>query len=165
MTLRVSLLALLCLFAGCLTTRYTLVKPEEAKVDLAFVGDWNVEGGNPQVIHVRNLDGHQYLVEWKEKEKMERWVGFTTAVKDATFAQLRKLADDGNNDTEYVVLRVEIKSDKLTLHHLKESFFNDKTINSSDDLRKVLADNLANPEMDEETQTATRLAIPGDGVK
>src|SRR5438477_8767954 len=138
-----ALCALLCialLFAGCFSSKFTLGKAEDAKVDVAYVGNW---AADKTTLVVRNIDNHSYYVEYmedKEKGPM-RFAGFVTPVAGVQFAQLRALSDDGSIEEKYGIVRVGMKDGNLTFQHLKEDFFKEKTINSSDDLRKIIEGN------------------------
>lgn len=151
-------LSLLMLVAGCFTTKYSIGKSDDAKIDLNFVGNWAyTKDGAETTVIIRNIDSHQYYVEWQTKDKVNRFIGFVAPIKDARFAQLRELSADGSIPEEHAILRVDLKDGKLILKHLKEDFFKDKSIDSDDALKKVLAENLDNEQMYDETDTLAKL--------
>jgi hypothetical protein len=143
------------LFAlGCYQTEYPLGSADKAVVDPGYVGDFTSNGNEskPETIVIRNIDDRQYYVEYipgNDKDKILRMVGFTADVNGVTFANLRGLTDDGSIDKSYMIFRIEISPDhsKLTLRSLKDDFFKDKKIDSTDAQQKLIAENLNNPQM------------------
>src|SRR4051812_24219159 len=92
-------LAGLLLLGGCFETSLNLVSPDSAKVDLSYVGDWTISSKNADGttdsndLIVRNFDGKQYYVEWKEEggKPPRRMRGIVGPVNGASFAQLTTL--------------------------------------------------------------------------
>jgi hypothetical protein len=149
------------LFAlGCYETKYPLGSADKATVDPAYVGDYVFTAdGKTDRITIRNIDDHLYYVEWTEKEP-DRMVGYTSDVNGVTFANLRDLTDDGSIDKQFLVMRISLSSDhaKLSLRNLKEDFFKDKNVDSSDALQTLIAANLENDQMyDGDPVVATRV--------
>ena len=155
----------LLVFAGCYVTNLNLGKPADAKLDVQYCGDWAFtwtdkgQTKSAQLI-VRNFDGKQYYVEWKEADesKPSRYSGFLVPVKDATFAQLTSLGDKGELSEEHCILRVQLAGDKLTLRHLNDEFFKD--VKTHAELRAKVEANLENPKMYAETATGALLSQP-----
>ena len=151
----VALIAPALLFAvGCYETQYPLGSPDKATVDPAYVGDYLVpkdkDNDKPLSIVVRNIDDHLCYVEWRSGEDQpDRRVGYSADVNGVTFANLRDLTDDGSIEKKFLVMRVSLSADhtKLSFRNLKEEFFKDKNINSSDALEAVIAANLENDQM------------------
>jgi hypothetical protein len=154
------------LFAGCYTTTLNLGKAADAKLDVQYCGDWHFswsdkDGQNKSAdLVLRNFDGKQYYVEWKEADesKPSRYSGFLVPVKDATFAQLTSLGDKGELSEEHCILRVQLAGDKLTLRHLNDEFFKDMKTDA--ELRAKVEANLENPKMYAETATGALLSQP-----
>src|SRR5262245_38285176 len=120
------------LLAGCFTTTLNLGSATEAKVDSLYCGDWHFEwkdgdsASKSADLVIRNFDGRQYYVEWKEADqKPLRMSGFLVPIQDAVFAQLTDLGDKGDLSSEHLIVRVNLAGDKLTLRHLNEDFFKD----------------------------------------
>ena len=155
--------ASLLLFAGCYETQYPLGSADKATVDPGYVGDFVVpdKDQKSETVIIRNIDNRLYYVEWlTEDDKPLRMVGYTSDVNGVTFANLRGLTDDGSIDNKYMILRISLSDDrsKLSLRNLKDDFFKNKNINSSDAQQKVIADNLENDQMyDGGTIVATRV--------
>lgn len=152
----------LLLMAGCYTTQYPLGSQDKAVVDPGYVGDFVfTEDKKPETIIIRNIDNHSYYVEWlSPDEKPLRMVGYTSDVNGVTFANLRGLTEDGTIDDKFMIMRVSISDDhsKLTLRNLKDDFFKNKNITSSESLQNVISGNLENQEMyDGDTVAATRV--------
>ncbi|MGD0769962.1 MAG: hypothetical protein ABSB42_17390 [Tepidisphaeraceae bacterium] len=175
------------LFAlGCYETEYPLGSADKAAVDPAYVGDFAMADETASVsfdsqngisstktttdesqsttIIIRNIDNHLYYVEWGKtknaKPDRSRMVGYTSDVNGVTFANLRELTDDGSIDKKFLVMRISLSADhaKLSLRNLKEDFFKDKNVNSSDALQTLIAANLENDQMyDGEAVVATRV--------
>lgn len=147
-------------FAGCWGSKYTLIPPEQAKVDRAYVGDWdaaNAKGEHAGLI-IRNIDDKQYYVETQDNsQKTARYVGFLAPVKNATFAQLRELSDDGSIPEAWIIIRIELADKKMTLRQLSDDFFKDKTIESAEQLRRVIEENLDNSQMYAQDETITAM--------
>jgi hypothetical protein len=170
--LAVLLVGVMLVFAGCFMTKYTLIPPDQARVNRAFVGNWNSDSFRPEGrdagLVIRNIDDKLYYVEWATANDapggtgrdLTRAVGFIADVKGVTFAQLRGLGKDGSLDDEWLLVRLELAGDKLTIRHLSEDFFKDKKIESSAQLRQVLEQNLNNESMyaKDEEYVATRAA-------
>jgi hypothetical protein len=154
--------ALLLATVGCYQTEYPLGSADTATVDTSYVGDYSMTVEHrTETIAIRNIDNHLYYVEWTEKD-LSRMVGYTAIVGGATFANLRDLTDDGSIDKKYLIMRISLSDDhsKLTLQNLKDDFFKDKNINSSQSLQNVIAANLDNNDMyDGDSVVATRVAI------
>jgi hypothetical protein len=140
----------LLLVGGCYVSQYTLGSADQATVNKAYVGDWRFTpaGAEAGRLVVRNIDGRQYYVQWNQKDKQPvRMAGFVTRVKEADFVQLRKLSDDGALENQWLIARVELKDGKLQVRQLDDGFFKQQAIHSSDDLRKVIEENIDNGRM------------------
>jgi hypothetical protein len=164
MLARISLASLLCtllLMAGCFETPFALGPEADSKVDPALCGDWEVASQNepdkPKAkLHIRNLDGKHYLVEWinppEENQKPEdvetlRMIAFTAKVNNATFAHCRNLPPDGTVADKHLVIRYTFEDGKITLRNLDQDFFKDKSLTSDAEFRRIVEENLENNEM------------------
>jgi hypothetical protein len=161
-TLLIPLLVLLTtVLAGCFETTLNLGSADNAKVNVKYCGDWHFAaegGGDTADLTVRNFDGKQYYVEWLDNEKKRsRMSAFMVKIKDADFAQLTELADDGSLQSKHLILRAQLDGDKLTLRNLKEDFF--AGVTTDEQLRKRVEENLDNAAMYEDTMTGTRAAV------
>jgi hypothetical protein len=147
---------------GCYTSKFTVGSPDDAKVDRAFVGDYELKGADSTAsIAIRNIDDKNYYVEYRESpDKVSRYVGFVGKIKDAQFANLRELTDDGSISDDHLIMRIELKDNKLTLRNLKDDFFKDKTIGSQAQLVALLEENLGNDAMYDAPVVATRVEQP-----
>jgi hypothetical protein len=143
----------------CYASKFTIGSLEQAKVERAYVGDWQFKDGE-KVSHViiRNLDDKNYYVEMNgDGEKTDRYTAFIGTIKGVQFANLLPLSDDGTLPEERIIMRVELKDGKLELRNLKESFFKDQTIESQAQLTALIEKNLESPAMyDDEPLVATR---------
>jgi hypothetical protein len=158
---------LLLLFAGCWGSKFTLIAPDHAKVDRAFLGNWNAVNSKDESssLIIRNLDDKLYYVESKEGAKqypegISRYHGFITTVKGATFAHLKQIMDDGNVPEEWLLMRIELAGDKLTIRQLKEEYMKGKNITSVEQLRQVIEQNLDDAEMYDKNEIVTATRIP-----
>jgi len=165
-TISLSLLLLgLLLVAGCFATKLAIVTPDKAKMDKAFIGDWNSDSfdatGREAGMIVRNIDGKMFYAEFRQKGQKEiaRAVGYLTDVKGATFAQLRGLEDDGSVAEDWCIMRLDLTGDTLKIRQLSEEFFKAQKFTTADQLRKVLEDNINTAAMydSKEIITATRV--------
>lgn len=162
----VCLLPLLVIGLGCYETQYPLGSADTASVEPGYIGDYVCTDGKKTFsIIIRNIDNHLYYVEWIDQgdNKPLRLVGYTSAVGGVAFANLRGLTDDGSIDNKFMVMRILLSPDRanLTLRNLKDDFFKDKNINSSDSLGKLIAANLENDQMyDGDPMVATRVTPP-----
>jgi hypothetical protein len=151
---------------GCYETKFPLGSSDKATIDPGYVGDFVIDSNDKktETVIIRNIDNHLYYVEYLNGDDQPlRMVGYTTDINGVTFANLRKLTDDGSIDDSYLLMRVGISDDhsKLTLRNLKEDFFKDKNITSADQLEKLITENLQNDKMyDGEAGTATRVTPP-----
>jgi hypothetical protein len=157
---------LLLFGAGCYTTQYPLGSADQATVQQGYIGDFVfVDGDKLNTIVIRNIDNRLYYVEWinSGEKQPDRMVGYTDDVNGVTFANLRGLTEDGTIDNKYLIMRISLSADhaQLTIRNLKEDFFKDKKIDSSDSLTKVITANLENDQMyDGEPTIATRVTAP-----
>ncbi|HEY1629133.1 MAG TPA: hypothetical protein VGF52_04690, partial [Tepidisphaeraceae bacterium] len=73
---------------------------------------------------------------------------------------LRPIQDDGNIPDSWLIMRIELAENKITLRQLSDDFFKGKTIDSAQALRQTLEQNLDNQQMyaQDETITATKIA-------
>jgi hypothetical protein len=158
------LLASVLIVSGCLVTQYTLIDPAAATMDKKFVGNWNSasldETGRGAGLVIRNLDDKSYYVEWRSKDSdgVIRAVGQITAIKGVSFAQLRGLEEDGSISKDWLVCRLQLEANTLTIRQLNDKFFADKGIDSSAKLKQAIESNLDNNAMynQDETIVATR---------
>jgi hypothetical protein len=163
-------LALLVTAAACYTTKFSLGSREQAVVDRKFVGNWELadpdEPGKPPIVMlIRNIDDHQYYVEYNEPgndKGPQRFTGYLAAVKGVSFAHLRPLSDDGEVSEECILIRMGLTSDdKLTIRQLADNdkpFWKEHAVDSAASLRKVIEANLDNDQMYEKnTVTGTRV--------
>ena len=151
-------------FAGCFASKFTLIELDKAKVDRAYLGDWDAANvkGDHVALTIRNIDDKLYYVETREKHaasKVDRYVGFIADVKGVRFAHVRPITEDGNVPDQWIIMRIELADQKLTIKQLGEDFMKDKTIESAEQLRQVLEDNVNNEAMypKDELITATRV--------
>ena len=142
---------------GCFITELTLIDPKSASVNRTFVGEWVFPGDDGFTLSVRNFDDRSYVVRMestKETEKgdVEFYRAFTTEVKEVTFAHLQQLKVDGTLENKWLLLRVAITDgNELVLRHLKEAFFKDKPVTSSESLHKLISEHVDDEAMYEET--------------
>ncbi len=140
--------------AGCYVSKVPLGNVDDAKVDLAYIGNWRFTGddGTQTTLVLRNIDDKRYWVEWQDPTKTNRFVGFITDVAGAHFAQLRPLTDDGSRQEEYTIVRVSKENGKLIIRELDENFFKDKSVGTTEELRKLVEANVDNDKMYEQKQ-------------
>jgi hypothetical protein len=148
-------------FTGCLDTKFPIASDDPPKVDRNFVGDWTVQTKEPHQpsLVIRNWDNKEYYVEWSDKasDPPLRMRGFLVNVDGASFANLLKLEDDGSISDSYLIIKVSLKDDVLTIQNLDEHFFKDNPPADGKQLRAIIAKNLANSKMyDDEPMRATR---------
>jgi len=159
--------ALLLMFAGCWGSKFTLISPEAAKVDRAYIGNWSVVNskGESSSLIIRNIDDKMFYVEAREGAKqypegISRYVGFLAPVKGATFAHVRQVQDNGDVQEDWLLMKLELNGERLVIRQLKDAYMKEKNITSAEQLRKVVEQNLDDGSMydKEEVLTATRLA-------
>jgi len=156
-------LALLLLFTGCFITKFTLISPDKAKVDRAYCGDWDYVNtkGEHFVMAIRNIDDKMYYIDSRKEDSpdVSRFVGFICDVKNATFAHVRGLTDDGSVAEEWIIMRLDLTGDKLGIRQLSDEFFKSHPVSSAEELRAVIEKNMGDNAMydKEETVTATRI--------
>lgn len=153
------------IFAGCFASRFTLIPVEQAKVDRAYVGDWEAVNSNGDKIRliIRNLDDRLYYIEAQEKladPDPDRYTGFIASVGGATFAHVKPLQKDGTIDENWMLMRVMLADDKLIIQQLDEEFMKTQTIESAEQLKQVIEKNVNNEAMYDKPEeiTATRVA-------
>ena len=136
----------LLVLAGCFESEHPVTAPKTGGIDKRYIGDWSVQQGPQSAkLIVRNLHDEEYYVEWVNADgTRSRQTAHASKVNGATFANLLPVRDDGALATKYVIVRVDLKGDRLTIRNLNPEFFKDKTIGSSDDLKAILSANLDN---------------------
>jgi len=163
---RFLLIASLLMFAGCWGSKFTLINPEAARVDRAYLGNWNATNskGESSSLIIRNIDDKMFYVETKEGAKqypegISRYIGFLAPVKGAIFAHLKQLQEDGNVQEDWLAMKLELNGEKLVIRQLKDEYMKGKSITSAEQLRKVIEQNLDDSAMydKDEVITATRL--------
>jgi hypothetical protein len=154
---------ILVALTGCYETDQQLGPPEQSKVDVRCVGDW--EFRDPQsgatVMRVRNFDRRQYYVEWaKVGEEPTRAAAFAAEVGGVSFAHLRELKPDGALPTSHFLVRFGVTNDdRLSLRFLDDKFFQGKDVSTSAKLRAVVEKNVQNESIyDAETYVGSRLS-------
>jgi hypothetical protein len=165
--LTLCLTTVLLMFAGCWGSKFTLINPDQGKVDRAYLGNWSVVNskGESSSLIIRNIDDKMFYVETKEGAKqypegISRYVGFLAPVKGATFGHLKQLQDDGNVQEDWLLMKLELNGDKLTIRQFKDEYMKGKNITSAEQLRKIVEESIDDGAMydKEEVLTATRLA-------
>jgi hypothetical protein len=159
--------ALLLLFAGCWGSKITLINPEAAKVDRAYLGNWsaiNSKGESSSLI-IRNIDDKMFYVETKDGAKqypegISRYIGFLAPVKGATFAHVKQIQDSGDAQEDWLLMRLELNGDKLVIRQLKEDYMKQKNIASAEQLRKVIEQGIDDGSMYEKEEVVTATRIP-----
>lgn len=153
-TLVVAIVALLVV--GCFESKYPLApRPPGQRLDARYLGDWALEHldddgqTNASKLLVRSLRGEEYYVEWITDTEDDRYraVAYLTDVNGVTFANLLPLTAAPEPPGKFTIMRVDLDGAKLTLRNLDPEFFKDKPVDSSDALRKVVADNVQNEKM------------------
>lgn len=147
--------------SGCYISHYPLQTADKAVVNRDYVGQWkfSAEGSEPATLVAEDFDGHQYYVEWDQQGKApQRMAGVVTQVKGKDFAQLRNLAE--KDGPTWLIVQVALKDGKLEMRQLNDEFFKKQSIHSSEDLRKVIEENVDNPQMYEE-KTAVGVNVHG----
>lgn len=153
--------------AGCYSTQYSLGSPATASVDPALIGDYQTIADDAAsatqpagMMAIRNIDGKQYYVEYSHAgdDHITRMVGFTVKIKDALFAQLQDMPEDGSIPQDHLLMRIRVSDKKLSIQNLNDAFFKDKPIDSDAALRAQIESNVNNPAMyEDEILTATRI--------
>ena len=149
------------LLVGCFETKYPLEpRAPGHRVDARYLGDWTLEhlddDGQTNVsdLHVRNLRGEEYYVEWVTKDEGDakedrfRATCYLTDVNGVTFVNLLPLTDAPEPPGRYTIMRVDLDdAGKLKLTNLDGEFFKGKAYDSPDALRQIVADHLENEKM------------------
>ncbi|HVT89744.1 MAG TPA: hypothetical protein VHD56_12885 [Tepidisphaeraceae bacterium] len=135
-------------FTGCFASKYTLVPPEQAKVDRKYVGDWdaiNTKGDHVTFI-IRNIDDKLFTIQTRDQEnKGDSYVGFLADVKGTTFAEVRELPEDGTIHDEWMLMKISLVDGKLLLDQLDQDKMKNVQIASSQQLRAFLEEHLNDP--------------------
>src|SRR5687767_14817793 len=124
--------AVALLVVGCFETKYPLEpRGPGHRVDARYLGDWTLEhlddDGQTHVsdLHVRNLRGEEYYVEWVTKDEGDakedrfRAAGHLTDLNGVTFVNLLPLTDTAEPPARYTIMRVDLDdAGKLKLTNL-----------------------------------------------
>lgn len=153
--LKATLVASLALVVGCFESEYPLGERQPGALDLSYVGDWELESRDDQGqtslsrLIVRNVHNEAYYVEWStDDDKPFRATAWLTDVNGTKFVNMMPLADDGKLADSYIIMRVVGDGEtRFTLENLNPDFFQDRKVDSSASLRKLIAENVRNAEM------------------
>ncbi len=147
-------LASIPLAVGCLESRFPLGPRQPGKVDLRYIGDWILEARNDQGqtetsrLIIRNLHNDEYYLEWiAGDDKPFRCTGYIADISGESFANLQPLTDDGKIADKFFILRLDWDGEKFHVTNLNNEFFKTKQFDSSDELRKIVEQNVGNDEM------------------
>lgn len=164
---RLALLAIPCLLASCLPV--PLGDPAKSKVDPALKGFWRLTSGEKNMlIVIAPFDEHAYIMDAvgftmdKDTPRPESHFamkGWLTDVKGKTFLTTefaRQIAGTApDEERAYPTFKISIKGDQLTAQMLSEKFFDN--VKTSDDLEKIVSENVENEKMYDSEATYQRL--------
>jgi hypothetical protein len=150
---------LLLALGGCLDSKFPIASDDVPKVNRAFVGDWTIQDEkNDHLLVIRNWDEKEYYVEWPDRTPL-RMRGFLVKVNGESFANLKKLEEDGSISDSYLIVKVSLKDDVLTIQNLNEDYFKANPPADGKARRATIAANVTNPKMyDDKPIRATRAA-------
>lgn len=156
----------LVMIAGCYESKFALGPKEQAIFERSFAGDWEAAAEQAKVhIVIRNFNDKEYYVEWDAPgERPLRMSGFLIDVKGATFAHLRGLTEDGSLPDKYLIVRVALADGKLSLRQLNDKYFEGKPIDSQEQFRKLVEENLDNDEMYDKEASVVAVRVPPENA-
>src|SRR5687767_2035780 len=138
--------AALLVAGGCYKNKNALAPRDAARVDRALAGDWRgkTPDGSTARIVIRVLNDRDYYIEWQGEgdDKPARAIAYIVDFAGAKFAHLRDLNPDGTVADEHWLMRVELADGKLNVRQLKEEFFNERPVESADQLREIVRANV-----------------------
>lgn len=114
-------------------------------------------------MYVRNLDGHEYSVDWHNDVDGEatHYVGHIGEVEGVKFMHARLLPKDGTLQTQHSIMRIEVAGDEIKIRQLNDTFFDENPVKTDAELRDVIAKNLKNGAMfDGPERVAKRVPPP-----
>ena len=160
-----SIVTPLLLVAGCYESAFTLGPESRSVFEPAYLGDWRVVSGGVWAdthLVIRRWDDHTYYVEWgKRSEAPLRMSGFVIDVKGASFAHLRAMREDMGVPDKFLIFRVAIVDGQLSIRPLDGKFFERKPVNSSEQFRKLVEENLDNDKMYDKDGSASAIRTSG----
>ena len=160
-----TVLATLLLAVGCYESKFTLGPKSQAVFDPVYLGDWQVVSQGTWAdgrIVIRNWEDSMYYVEWsKRNDPPLRMSGFVINVKGASFAHLRQLREDPSSPEKYLLFRVGISRNRLSIRPLNATFFEGKSIYSSQRLRNIVEENLENDQMYDKDNSLSAIRLTG----
>ena len=167
-------IALAASLASCLP--YPLGDPEKSQVNPALHGRWMREQeGRVSVVSVYPFDKHAYVLESRDLvrdgakvEPRGRFLAkaWLTKVDGQTFITLDQLDQKFLPDSEkksYPVFRLNVSTDTIQTVRVNEEFARFKQAKSSQDVERIIREELQNPDLYAEAATYRRLTAERDG--
>ncbi len=159
---------------GCLPTY--VGDPEKSTMDPKFLGIWHLPADHrDQLWFVHKLDARGYLLQrygFKRADDMTASLddspttahAWLATIGGATFVSMEVLdpkqiasPDSAERKNRYIVARVELKDDKLTVRGISPESIKDKDITTPQKFEQLIKDHLDDKELYLETQTFSRI--------
>ncbi len=159
------------MLAGCLPTY--VGSPDTAKVDPDLVGVWHAKSdGDDEIWAVHKMNERNYLVQSYRVAKTGEeyaikstltWRAWLAEIEGVEFVSLEVympellLEDSKVSQTRYVVGRVDLKDDQLTIRSIDPKMLTGKEVTRPQQLEQLIKDNLKKDELYLEASKFTRV--------
>jgi len=137
----------LCL-AGCpYQSEFPLSASREATIDRELIGRWQFQCEKEEqsgTITIYQFNEHEYLILLKEEndEDIDLMRAFGTAIDEHKFLNTQDIDSKNAKEREWFFVNYSVSNDKLVLKYVEDRIFENKIINSSQELYNFMKENL-----------------------
>ena len=148
-------LVFLCLCGCPYESEFPLSPSSEAKIDKELIGKWKFQCEKEEqsgTITIYQFNEHEYLILLKEEgeEDIDLMRAFGTTIDDHKFLNTQDINSANAKEREWFFVNYSVFNDRLVLKYVEDRIFENKIINSSQELYQLMKENLSNKELYDE---------------
>ena len=148
-------LVFLCLCGCPYESEFPLSPSSEAKIDKELIGKWKFQSEKEQqsgTITIYLFNEHEYLILLKEEgeEGIDLVRAFGTTIDGHKFLNTQDINSKNGEEREWYFVNYSVFHGKLVLKYVEDRIFENKVINSSQELYKLMKENLDNKDLYDE---------------
>jgi len=145
----------LCLYGCPYESEFPLSPSSEAKIDKELIGKWKFQCEKEEqsgAITIYQFNEHEYLILLKEEgeEDIDLIRAFGTTIDEHKFLNVQDINSANAKEREWFFVNYSVFNDKLILKYVEDRIFENKIINSSQELYKLMKENLNNKDLYDE---------------
>jgi hypothetical protein len=127
----------------------------EAKIDKELIGKWKFQSEKEEpsgTITIYQFNEHEYLILLKEEgeENIDLMRAFGTSIDEHKFLNTQDINSANAKEREWFFVNYSVFNDRLVLRYVEDQIFENKIINSSQELYKFMKENLDNKDLYDE---------------